>query len=88
MLDPFVQLLSSSLSSPHPKVLSRALQGLTWVLRLPLPSLDAAHQEGVAQQLFGILRKYARTGLGTGSNRELVLSAFKVRSWLTCFLFL
>ena len=76
MLDPFVPLLSASLSSPHVKVLSRSLHCLVWALRLPLPSLDA-HAETVSMLLFGLLRRYARAGMGTGNNRELVLSAFK-----------
>ena len=50
------------------------------------PSLDA-HVETVSVQLFGLLRKYARAGMGTGNNRELVLSAFKVGLFVCLLLF-
>ena len=83
MLDPFVPLLRDTLtSSPHAKVLSRTLHCLVWLTRLPLPSLPA-HVEDIAGQLFALLQKYGRTGVGVaaaaGSSKELVLSAFKVR---------
>ena len=78
MLDPFVSLLSSSLSSRHVKLLTRSLQCLTWVVRLPLPSLED-HMTDISAHLFELLRRYARSGAAVGSNRELVLSAFKVR---------
>ncbi len=83
MLDPFVPLLSASLTSPHVKVLCRSLHCLVWVLRLPLPSLDD-HLEDIAVQLFALLRKYARAGMGVGNNREMVLSAFKVGCCCCC----
>ena len=77
MLDPFVSLLTDSLSSRHVKVLSRALQCLVWTVRMPLPSLDT-HIDVISTHLFELLRRYARAGAAVGSNRELVLSAFKV----------
>ena len=77
MLDPFVPLLSKSLSSPHVKVLSRTLQSLVWVVRMPLPSLER-HMDEISAHLFKLLQRYARAGTAVGSNRELVLSAFKV----------
>ena len=81
MVDPFVSLLSNSLSSRHVKVISRALQGLVWLVRLPLPSLPSCVEE-LSGQLFELLRQYARAGAAVGPNRELVLSAFKVRPTL------
>lgn len=77
MLDPFVPLLAKSLSSPNIKVLSRTLQCLVWIIRMPLPSL-ANHIDEISHHLFGLLRRYARAGSAVGSNRELVHSAFKV----------
>ena len=77
MLDPFIPLLKDTLSSPHTKVLSRALHCLVWVVRLPLPSL-LVHVDPITVQLFGLLQRYARAGMAVGSNKELVLSAFKV----------
>ena len=79
MLDPFVPLLTKSLSSRHIKVLSRTLQCLVWVIRMPLPSLRR-HIDEISTHLFGLLRRYARAGSAVGSNRELVHSAFKVRT--------
>ncbi len=77
MLDPFITLLTNSLTSRHIKVLSRGLQALLWLLRLPLPSLPS-HVEELSSHIFELLRQYARAGAATGANRELVLSAFKV----------
>lgn len=77
MLDPFVPLLAKSLSSRHIKVLSRALQCLVWIVRMPLPSLGS-HINEISTHLFGLLRRYARAGTAVGSNRELVHSSFKV----------
>lgn len=77
MLDPFVPLLSHTLSSPHTKVLCRTLHCLVWLLRLPLPSLET-HIDPICVRLFELLRLYARAGMAAGSNRELVLSSFKV----------
>ena len=80
MLDPFVPLLTKSLSSRHIKVLSRTLQCLVWVMRMPLPSLGS-HINEISTHLFGLLRRYARAGAAVGSNRELVNSAFKVHTY-------
>lgn len=77
MLDPFLPLLTSSLSSRHTKVLTHCLHCLLPLLRLPLPSLGASVHRVVAG-LFGVLRKYARAGEVIGANRELVIAAFKV----------
>ena len=77
MLDPFVPLLVNSLGSRHIKVLSRTLQCLIWIMRMPLPSLGN-HMNEISTHLFGLLRRYARAGAAVGSNRELVNSAFKV----------
>ena len=78
MLDPFVSLLSDSLTSRHIKVLSRTLQCLVWVVRMPLPSLDT-HIHAISSRLFDILKRYARAGAATvGSNRDLALAGFKV----------
>lgn len=86
MLDPFVSLLSESLSSPHSKVLCRALHCLVWVVRLPLPSLEE-HVDPISLQLFAFLRRYARAGMAVGNNRELVTSSFKVREGRHVLLF-
>ena len=77
MLDPFVPLLAKSLGSRHVKVLSRTLQCLVWIIRMPLPSLGS-HMHEISTHLFGLLRRYARAGAAVGSNRELVNSSFKV----------
>lgn len=78
MLDPFVPLLSTSLSSSHIKVRLHSLLCLGGVVRLPLPSLPS-HIESIALNLFAILKKYARAGAASvGANRDLVLAAFKV----------
>ena len=77
MLDPFLPLLTSSLTSRHTKVLTHSLHSLLPLLRLPLPSL-APNVHRLVSALFGVLRKYARSGEVTGSNRELVIAAFKV----------
>ena len=78
MLDPFLPLLTLSLASRHTKVLTHSLHCLLPLLRLPLPSLDGSVHRLVAA-LFGMLRKYARSGEMSGTNRELVVAAFKVQ---------
>ena len=78
MLDPFLPLLTSSLSSRHVKVLSRSLQSLLFLLRLPLPSLEA-NIHRLVSSLFDLLRKYGRSGAVSGTNRELATAVFKVR---------
>ena len=55
----------------------QALHCLTWVVRLHLPSLNT-HVSTISLHLFDLLRRYSRTGAAVGSNRELVLAAFKV----------
>ena len=77
MLDPFLPLLTLSLASRHTKVLTHSLHCLLPLLRLSLPSLDGSVNLVVAA-LFGVLRKYARSGEMSGTNRELVVAAFKV----------
>ena len=78
MLDPFIPLLAESLGSRHIKVLSRSLQCLISLIQMPLPSLGSQIQT-VSSHLFEVLKKYARAGAAVvGSNRELVISAFKV----------
>ncbi|CAI8031672.1 Small subunit processome component 20 homolog [Geodia barretti] len=76
MLDPFLPLLTLSLASRHTKVLTHSLHCLLPLLRLSLPSLDGSVNLVVAA-LFGVLRKYARSGEMSGTNRELVVAAFK-----------
>jgi hypothetical protein len=76
MLDPFLPLLTSSLSSRHSKVLTHSLHCLLPLLRSPLPSL-ATNVHRIVTGLFGVLRKYARAGEMNGANRELVIAAFK-----------
>ena len=66
MLDPFIPLLTSSLSSRHVKVLSRSLQSLLFLLRLPLPSLGA-NIHRLVSTLFDLLRKYGRGGGASGA---------------------
>ena len=77
MLDPFLPLLTVSLASRHTKVLTHSLHCLLPLLRLSLPSLHGSVNLMVAA-LFGVLRKYARSGEMSGTNRELVVAAFKV----------
>ena len=76
MLDPFVPLLTSSLSSQNVKLLSRSLHCISALLRLPLPALEE-NMSDISSCLFEVLRKYARSG-AVGANRELIFAAFKV----------
>lgn len=61
MLDPFVSLLISCLDSREVKVITGALQCLLWVLRFPLPSVDAQAGQ-LTKHLFLLLRDYASWG--------------------------
>ncbi|XP_043943711.1 small subunit processome component 20 homolog [Protopterus annectens] len=76
MLDPFVQLLIDCLHSVHVKVITGALQSFIWVLKFPLPSLEA-NIERLTKQLFLLLKNYAKAGAGKGENFNLVVNCFK-----------
>lgn len=53
------------------------LRCVTWMLRLPLPSLET-HIAAITVHMFDVLRNYARSVAGSGSNQTLVTVAFKV----------
>uniref|UniRef100_H0V054 UTP20 small subunit processome component n=1 Tax=Cavia porcellus TaxID=10141 RepID=H0V054_CAVPO len=76
MLDPFVSLLISCLDSREVKVITGALQCLLWVLRFPLPSVDAQAGQ-LTKHLFLLLRDYARLGAARGPNFHLAVNCFK-----------
>uniref|UniRef100_A0A8C2VK88 UTP20 small subunit processome component n=1 Tax=Chinchilla lanigera TaxID=34839 RepID=A0A8C2VK88_CHILA len=76
MLDPFVSLLISCLDSRDVKVITGALQCLLWVLRFPLPSIDATAGQ-LTRHLFLLLKSYARLGAARGPNFHLVVNCFK-----------
>ncbi|XP_067855315.1 small subunit processome component 20 homolog [Heptranchias perlo] len=76
MIDPFVQVLIDCLQSMHVKVITSALQCLTWVLKFPLASTET-RAEQLIQQLFVLLKDYAKAGAGRGENFHLVVNCFK-----------
>ncbi|MBN3321955.1 UTP20 protein, partial [Atractosteus spatula] len=73
MLDPFVKLLLDCLGSMHVKVITEALLCFTWVLKFPLPAIEA-QAEVLTKQLFD----YAKAGADKGENFHLVVNCFKV----------
>ncbi|GCB68829.1 hypothetical protein scyTo_0000958 [Scyliorhinus torazame] len=76
MMNPFVQVLIDCLQSMHVKVITAALQCLTWVLKFPLRSTEALADQ-LTQQLFLLLKDYAKAGAGKGENFHLVVNCFK-----------
>ncbi|EHB06649.1 Small subunit processome component 20-like protein [Heterocephalus glaber] len=76
MLDPFVSLLVGCLGSRDVRVITGALQSLIWVLRFPLPSVEAKAEQ-LTKHLFLLLRSYARFGAARGQNFHLVVNCFK-----------
>ncbi|XP_078077201.1 small subunit processome component 20 homolog [Mustelus asterias] len=76
MLDPFVQVLIDCLQSMHVKVITAALQCLSWVLKFPLRSTETLADQ-LTQQLFVLLKDYAKAGAGKGENFHLVVNCFK-----------
>ncbi|KAK7901998.1 hypothetical protein WMY93_018767 [Mugilogobius chulae] len=76
MLDPFVLLLLDCLDSMHVKVITEALVGLTWLLKFPLPSIEA-NSEQLTKQLFVLLKDYSKAGAARGENYLLVQNCFK-----------
>ncbi|XP_048404834.1 small subunit processome component 20 homolog [Stegostoma tigrinum] len=76
MLDPFVQLLIDCLQSMHVKVTTSALQCLTWILKFPLASTETLADQ-LTQQLFVLLKDYAKAGAARGENFHLVVNCFK-----------
>nr|XP_056703398.1 small subunit processome component 20 homolog [Euleptes europaea] len=81
MLDPFVQLLISCLQSTDVKVVTGALQSLLWILKFPLPAVDA-NMEQLVKQLFLLLKDFAKPGAAKGQNFHLVVNCFKCVSLL------
>ncbi|XP_048356593.1 small subunit processome component 20 homolog isoform X1 [Sphaerodactylus townsendi] len=81
MLDPFVQLLISCLQSTDVKVVTGALQSLLWILKFPLPAVDA-NMEQLIKQLFVLLKDFAKPGAAKGQNFHLVVNCFKCMSLL------
>ncbi|KAJ8261989.1 hypothetical protein GJAV_G00160840 [Gymnothorax javanicus] len=76
MLDPFVSLLLDCLSSMHVKVITEALQSLSWIVKFPLPAVES-NAVKLTQQLFLLLKEYARAGAARGENYNLVQNCFK-----------
>ncbi|XP_067906298.1 small subunit processome component 20 homolog isoform X2 [Heterodontus francisci] len=76
MIDPFVQVLIDCLQSMHVKVITTALQCLTWVLKFPLKATETLADQ-LTQQLFVLLKDYAKAGAGRGENFHLVVNCFK-----------
>ncbi|XP_062913663.1 small subunit processome component 20 homolog [Mobula hypostoma] len=76
MIDPFVQVLMDCLQSMHVKVITTALQCLTWVLKFPVMSMENLAGQ-LTQDLFVLLKDYAKAGAGRGENFHLVVNCFK-----------
>ncbi|XP_008062889.1 small subunit processome component 20 homolog [Carlito syrichta] len=76
MLDPFVPLLVDCLASMDVKVITGALQCLIWVLKFPLPSIEAKAEQ-LTKHLFLLLKDYAKLGAARGQNFHLVVNCFK-----------
>ncbi|XP_053572968.1 small subunit processome component 20 homolog [Bombina bombina] len=76
MLDPFVPLLIDCLQSMGVTVITGALQALIWMLKFPLPSIEA-NLEQLIKQLFLLLKDYAKAGAAKGQNFHLVVNCFK-----------
>ncbi|XP_053108089.1 small subunit processome component 20 homolog isoform X2 [Hemicordylus capensis] len=76
MLDPFVQLLINCLQSTDTKVITGALQSLLWIIKFPLPAVEK-NIERLTQQLFLLLKDFAKPGAAKGQNFHLVVNCFK-----------
>ncbi|XP_078273235.1 small subunit processome component 20 homolog isoform X2 [Rhinoraja longicauda] len=76
MMEPFVQVLIDCLQSMHVKVITTALQCLSCVLRFPLRAVDSLAGQ-LTQQLFLLLKDYAKAGAARGENFHLVVNCFK-----------
>ena len=81
MLDPFVQIVSSSINSKYNKAVVLTVRSISFLIKFPLPSIKDSIPV-LAKDLFKILKKYAKTGAGKGENFELVLASFKTMTTL------
>ncbi|XP_047005132.1 small subunit processome component 20 homolog [Schistocerca americana] len=75
-LDPMVSILHDCLRSQHVKRSTQALQCLSWILKMDLPSIKTYGKE-LTTSIFTILHKYAVSGISKGDNYDLVAAAFK-----------
>eukprot|EP00061_Rhincodon_typus_P015671 g43474.t1 len=57
-------------------VITSALQCLTWILKFPLASTETLADQ-LTQQLFVLLKDYAKAGAARGENFHLVVNCFK-----------
>lgn len=57
------------------------LQCFSWIFKYDLPLLKDNVKE-IAKLMFEILHKYGSAGLSKGDNFDLVVSAFKVSSFI------
>ena len=76
MLDPFVELLVSSITSKHTRLVTLTIRCITMLVRFPLPALRDAMND-VTKHIFKIIKKYARAGAAKGDNHEMIVSSFK-----------
>lgn len=75
-LDPMVAVLHDCLKSQHVKRSTQALQCLSWILKMDLPSIKT-YGKDLTTSIFSILHKYAVSGISKGDNYDLVAAAFK-----------
>lgn len=76
MLDPFVAVALSSMSSKHGRIITLTLRCISMMVRFALPSLKK-EMPRLAKNLFKTIKKYGRVGAGQGENFEMIFSAFK-----------
>ncbi|GAB6033711.1 U3 snoRNP protein [Chamberlinius hualienensis] len=82
MLDPFVDLVTEHMSSPHVELVTSSLKILPWLLDLNLPSLNKL-ADNITKTLFTILKAYTRSSNRQGYNScDVIGSCFKALSSL------
>jgi U3 small nucleolar RNA-associated protein 20 len=76
MIDPFIEILSTTIKSKHTNIISVTLKCLRELLPYPLPAMETG-LPGFIEELFSILGKYSKHGAAIGPNQELVATAFR-----------
>ena len=77
-LEPFINILISSLDSSHVSLITTAVRCLFWLVKFPLKVLDNSKVMEITNKVFDLLNKFGGGTDGKGENHDLVVIASKL----------